>query len=376
MGSSEVIPLRPALGPWGDGRCEVRPELPAEDHVEAEGRSRQAVAGPQPNPVRSTPIERSSPRHGIATALTRHRCGMFLGMIGPMQWASLVAQGGWQAKNFDVICAGEALWKLTPRRGRFSSKPPRVSPCGGPMTVALALARQGLRVGLATVLADDTFGRDNAERIAAAGVDVGGVTFARPGKGFVLIDGSGGANQVPSDAEEEPPLEVPSGWSSQVLLLSGLSPVVSHAAALCKAARAARREGSFVLIDFNASLHVWAGRDPRTIRMLLREVDAARCSLADLAVLDMDVATVRAALRSGAVLVVSDGGGGAVATGSFGDVCFVPPQGTRLRTTGPGDACTAAICAELTRHAEPGESASARWFRAFERGHASASTTA
>jgi sugar/nucleoside kinase (ribokinase family) len=206
-------------------------------------------------------------------------------------------------------------------------------------------------------------------------VDVGGVAFARPGKGFVLIDGSGGANQVPSDAEEEPPLEVPFGWSSQVLLLSGLSPVVSHAAALCKAARAARRAGSFVLLDFNASLHLWAGRDPRTIRMVLREVDAARCSLADLAVLGTDVAAVRAALGIGAVLVVSDGVGGAVATGSFGDVSFVPPRGTRLRTTAAGDACTAAICGELTRRAEPGESASARWFRALERGHAFARTT-
>jgi 2-dehydro-3-deoxygluconokinase len=292
-----------------------------------------------------------------------------------MQQASLVARRGWQTKNFDVICAGEALWKLTPRRGTVSPKPPRVSPGGGPVTVALALARQGLRVGLATVLADDTFGRDSAEKIAGAGVDVGGVTFARPGKGFVLIDGSGGANQVPSDAEEEPPLAIPVEWSSQVLLLSGLSPVVSHAAALCKAARAARRDGTFVLIDFNASLHVWAGRDPRTIRMVLREVDAARCSLADLAVLGMEVATVRAALRSDAVLAVSDGGGGAVAIGSFGDVTFVPPQGTRLRTTGTGDACTAAICAELARHGEPGESATARWFRALQRGHASASIT-
>ncbi len=244
------------------------------------------------------------------------------------------------------------------------------------MTVALALASQGLHVGLATVLADDTFGRGNAERIAAAGVDIGGVTFARPGKGFVLVDASGGANQVPTDAEKEPPLAVPVGWSSQVLLLSGLSPMVSRAAALCKAARAARREGSFVLIDFNASLHVWAGRDPRTIRMVLREVDAARCSLADLAVLGVDVATVRAALRGGAVLVVSDGSGGAVATGSFGDVAFIPPQGTRLRTTGAGDACAAAICAELTRHGEPGESPGARWFRALQRGHAAASATA
>jgi 2-dehydro-3-deoxygluconokinase len=281
-----------------------------------------------------------------------------------MQRGSRVAE---RTKSFDVVCAGEALWKLTPRRGAFSSRPPRLSPGGGPVTVALALAHQGLHVGLATVLADDTFGRDNAERIAAAGVDIGGVTFSRPGKGFVVVDGSGGAIQLPSDAEEGVPLAVPVGWSSQVLLLSGLSPVVSHAAALCKAARAARRDGTFVLIDFNASLHVWAGRDPRTIRMVLREVDAARCSLADLAVLGMDVATVRAALRKGAVLVVSDGCGGAVATGSFGDVTFVPPQGAWFRTTGAGDACTAAICAELTRQRAPGESASGLWFRALQR---------
>jgi 2-dehydro-3-deoxygluconokinase len=293
-----------------------------------------------------------------------------------MQPAAWLAQQGQRPKSFDVICAGEALWKLTQRRGPGSSQPPRVSPGGGPVTVALALASKGLRVGLATVFADDTFGRANAARIAAAGVDVGGVTYARPGRGFVLVDARGGANQVPSDVEEAPPLAVPAEWSSQVLLLSGLSPVVSHAAALCKAARAARREGAFVVIDFNASLHVWAGRDPRTIQMVLREVDAARCSLADLAVLGMHVADVRASLRSGAVLVVSDGSGGTVATGPFGDVAFVPPQVTGHRTTGAGDACTAAICAELTRHAEPGESPSARWFRALERGHAEGAAVA
>jgi pfkB family carbohydrate kinase len=163
--------------------------------------------------------------------------------------------------------------------------------------VALALAREGRRVGLATVLADDAAGRAWFERIAEAGVDVGGVTLARPRTGFVLVDASGGANQVPTDVEEQPPLEVPEAWTSELLLLSGLSPVVSHAAALCKAARAARRKGTLVLLDFNASLHAWAGRDARTIRMVLREVDAARCSLADLAVVGLDVAMVRELLR-------------------------------------------------------------------------------
>lgn len=207
------------------------------------------------------------------------------------------------------------------------------------MNVALALARHGLRVGLATVLADDAFGRTSLEKIAAAKVDVGGVALARPRAGFVLVDSSGGARQVPSFAEEEAPLEVPAGWSSPIMVLSGLSPVVSHAAALCKVARASRRDGALVLIDFNASLHIWVGRDPRTIRMVLREVDVARCSFADLAVLGMDVATVRAALRPTAVLVVSDGIGGAVATGPFGEVALAPrgasPHQTGRETPSP-----------------------------------------
>jgi sugar/nucleoside kinase (ribokinase family) len=285
-------------------------------------------------------------------------------MIGEVHEARSIEEEP-RAKRFDVICAGEALWKIATPAGPLSRTSPAVRPGGGPMNIALALASQGLRIGLATVLADDTLGRGYVEKIAVSGVDVAGVSLARSRPGIVRVDASGGASPLPADAEQQQPLEVPVGWSCRILLLSGLSPVVSHAAALCKAARAARRDGSFVLIDFNASLHVWAGRDARTIRMVLREVDAARCSLADLAVLGMDVATVRAALRPTAVLVVGDGAGGAVATGPFGEATFAPPRGVRLRT-GAGDACTAAICAELLRPVDPGESAAARWFRALQ----------
>jgi len=281
-----------------------------------------------------------------------------------------------RAKTFDVICAGEALWKLA-AQGPLSTSPSlRLRPGGGALNVALALANEGLRIGLATVLTDDELGRRCFDKVAARGVDVGGVELARPHAGLVVVDASGGARQVLAEVAEQPPLEVPVGWSAQVLLLSGLSPVLSHAAALCKAARAARRKGTFVLIDFNASLHAWAGRDPRTIDMVLREVDAARCSLADLAVLGMDVAKVRAALRKRAVLIVSDGAGGAVATGPFGEVAFVPPEAIPLAPSGAGDAFTAALCAELARPGEPGESASARWHRALRRGHAAAKARA
>jgi 2-dehydro-3-deoxygluconokinase len=245
---------------------------------------------------------------------------------------------------------------------------------GSWVDVALALAREGLRVGLATVFTDDRFGRACFERIAESGVDIGGVALARARSGFVLVDASGGANQVPADMEEQPPLQVPDGWTAEVLLLSGLSPVVSHAAALCRVARAARRKGSLVLLDFNAGLHLWAGRDPRMIRMVLREVDAARCSVADLAVVGLDVEMVRRYLRPSAILVVSDGVGGAVARGPFGEVAFTPPEDAPLRSSGSGNAVTAALCAELTRPREVGESPSSPWYRALKRGHAAACT--
>ena len=60
------------------------------------------------------------------------------------------------------------------------------------------------------------------------------------------------------------------------------------------------------MIDCNASLHEWAGRDARAIRMVLREVDVARCTFGDLAVLALDVAEVREILRPDAVLVTDE----------------------------------------------------------------------
>lgn len=272
-----------------------------------------------------------------------------------------------RAKNFDVICAGEALFAVSPLgagpHGAFV-------PAGGAVNLALALAREGLRVGLATVLADDDFGRRCLDRMAASRVDVGGVGLARPRAGLVLVDASGGERTPQWPGGNDPAFEVPSGWSSPLLLLSGLSPALSYAAALCRAARAARRAGALVVLDFNASLHAWAGQDPRTIRMLLREVDVARCSVADLAVLGMDVRAVRVELRPEAVTVVSAPDGSASATGPFGEVTFAPPPADLPRPSGSGGAFTAALCAELTRLGEPGESAQSRWRRALARGHA------
>lgn len=254
--------------------------------------------------------------------------------------------------ELDVICAGEVLWKVAPLGEEV-----KLRPGGGAVNVALALAQGGTKVGLATVLADDEMGRRSLAKIAEAGVDVRGVTLTRPRGGLLVVDATGGTREMTRGVEEHEALKVPAEWSAQILLLSGLSPVVSHAAAMVREARRARRAGTLVLIDFNASLHAWAGRDARTIRMVLREVDVARCSVADLAVLGMDMSEVRATLRESAVLVVCDPTGSAVAIGPFGEV-------TR-KTTSKGDAFTSAICRELLSRGDPGESVSARWHRAL-----------
>ena len=281
------------------------------------------------------------------------------------------------AATFDVLCAGETSWKLAdpdepPDTPRSGTKAIPLRPGGGSVHVAAALAREGLCVGLATVLTDDAVGRRSLDALVHAGVDARGVVLAPPKAGFLMVGAGGRARRVVPDEDSEPPFVIPPRWSARVLVLSGLLPVVEHAAAICRAARSARRGGALVVVDFNASLQMWAGRDPRTINSLLREVDVARCSIADLAVLGMDPAGTRAALRSSAVLVVSDGVGGAVATGPFGEARVVPAP-PRPAPRGAGDAFTAGLCAALVRRPPRGESPGALWHRVLH--HAASAAT-
>jgi sugar/nucleoside kinase (ribokinase family) len=266
--------------------------------------------------------------------------------------------------TFDVVCAGEALWSLDVAQA--SPQPLHFRPGGGAANVAVRLARAGLGVGLATALGDDVAGRALRARIAATGVDVGGVTLAPPAIGLFFVQGAGAEHPVITHAGQERAFAVPAGWQAQVLLLSGLSPVLAHAAALCKAARAARRAGSIVVVDVNARPHVWAGHDPRAVRSVLREADVVRCSGEDMVTLDLDPVAVRAAMRAGGVLVSDDFTGAAWATGSFGEV--VAPraaQGAALLGRS-GDALIAAVCAELAREGPAALTRADPWQRALE----------
>jgi sugar/nucleoside kinase (ribokinase family) len=235
--------------------------------------------------------------------------------------------------------------------------------------VAVRLSRAGFGVGLATALGDDSAGRALCARIAAAGVDVGGVKLTPPGSGLFFVQGAGADRQVIAHVGQERAFAVPPGWQAQVLLLSGLSPVLAHAAALCKAARAARRAGSIVVVDVNARPHVWAGHDPRAVRSVLREADVVRCSAEDLVTLDLDPRAVRAAMRAEGVLVSGDLVGDAWAMGPFGEVVDPRPAGPPIAPPS-GDAITAAVCGELARGGPATLTRADPWRRALAAGRA------
>jgi fructokinase/2-dehydro-3-deoxygluconokinase len=97
--------------------------------------------------------------------------------------------------------------------------------------------------------------------------------------------------------------------------------------------------------------------------MVLREADVVWCSAHDLFGLGMDVVTLRASLRPGAVLVASNGAGSTSASGPFGEVARTTREASVALDE--GGAFTAAICAELAKigHAHEGS----LWARALQR---------
>ncbi len=264
--------------------------------------------------------------------------------------------------SFDVICAGDALWTF--RRGSIARLAEAIArqfqPGGGAVRAAFSLASRGLRVGLSTVLTDDRAGRALVQRVSAAGISVGGVRLSTSRGGLVMAEGgAAGLELVPSRSEEQP-IAIPETWSAPVLLLSGVSPHVASGAALCREARRARRSGTTVVVDANAKWHLWAGRDGRVVRSLVREADVVRCTGADLAVLGTSRDDLRLAMRPNAVLVTTDEDETRV-SGPFGDLALASRARPEADTN---DETIASICAELAR-AGRGPEATSIWHRAL-----------
>jgi sugar/nucleoside kinase (ribokinase family) len=263
---------------------------------------------------------------------------------------------GARARTFDVICLGAASVRMT-RSARL-----RIG--SGAVAAARALARMGAAVGVASALGDDALGRRTRESLEESGVDTSGVALRPPSSGVFIVEGRGGMRDVVSTREpEDVAITIPSGWSSQVILLSGLSPVVAAGAALCKAARAARRWGATVVVDVDARARAWVGHDARAARSVLREADVVRCTMDDLVVLRVDAATMREMMRPNAVFVLGETSVDARASGPFGEIG--PRPNARASADENGGALVARICFELAKGAEHASSTAALWERAL-----------
>lgn len=268
-----------------------------------------------------------------------------------------------RATVFDVICAGDSAWNIDDIAARENRV--RVRPGASAVKVAGSLARRGLRVGLATVLADDRWSRELVHRLAEAGVDVSAVSITATPPTLVLVRGVASGEIVPvRPSDAQPAFSIPAHWSSQVLLLSGLTPLVPHAAALCRSARAAHRAGALVVIDVDARWHLWSRQDPRAIRSVLREADVVACTYDDLVALGADVSTLRQSLREGAVLVLSDRTGLVRAHGPFGEL-VVPPapdeSSDSLEPRAKARSPVAGVCLALARSGDVRADSPAFW---------------
>ena len=285
------------------------------------------------------------------------------------------------APPLDALCVGEAMWDL--------SAPPGVTfdlaeslglrPGGAAVNVALALAEQGLRVGVAAAVSADALGQALRARLAAAGVATAHVTTAPGRTSLVVIERVEGERRIVSYRCKDEPGQheavLPDGFATRLLFLTGLLPSPSQRKVWRAATSDARRQRIPVVIDVNARPRMWAGVDSASALRVLRSADVVKCSADDLAALglgtpDRAIPALRASLRPRATFVLTDGPRPALAIGRFGAVEARCRPARAVDPTGCGDAFSAALLAAMAT-AGPDEITKASfWSAALRRGHA------
>ena len=271
-----------------------------------------------------------------------------------------------------AACIGETMAALIPTalESLEAASTLRVDIAGAESNVAMYLADHGVRARWISRLGDDAFGRRVARAVAAAGVDVSGVTFdpARP-TGLLFKDprpsaapgtratrvtyyrrGSAASAMEPRLLEDAA-LRTASLWH-----LSGITPALSPSClamtrAALDAARRADGPRPAVSFDVNCRPALWDEPPGDLLRELADAADIVFVGLDEAAALwgaaVREPADVRALMPSPRILVVKHAAFGA--TAFHGDaVTLVPALRVNVvEPVGAGDAFAAGFLAEL-----------------------------
>jgi 2-dehydro-3-deoxygluconokinase len=282
------------------------------------------------------------------------------------------------ASDLDVLCIGEPLVEFA-EIGRADERLYRRGFGGDTANVAVAAARQGARVGYATALGDDPFGREFLELFAREGIDHRAVTLepgARTGLYFIHYGPDGHVfsyDRTGSAASRMGVANLPRELitRSRVLQVSAISQAISSSCtdAVFAAMRLAKEAGGTVSYDTNLRLALWPlDRARSTINAALALTDIARPGLDDARQLTGltspdEIADHCLALGCRIVALTLGRDGTFIATRETrGLVRAFPVEA--VDASGAGDAFTGAFLADWLAHGDP--------FRAATYGNAAA----
>ena len=271
----------------------------------------------------------------------------------------------------EIVCLGEALIELNqlPEKGKdlfYSS-------FGGDVSnVAIAIARQGSKAGIISLVGDDLFGDQLLELWQREGVNhthVSKISNASTGIYFVTHDSSGhhfSYFRKNSAASQITPENLPSTYiaSAKVLHISAISQAISSSSndTVNAAIRIAVENSVLISYDTNLRLKLWSLEQARaTIQQTIPYVDFLFPSLEDsilLTGLREPTAIASYYLEKGAKLVALKLGAEGVLLATVDGFHRIPGKTVEtIDATGAGDSFDGAFLSEWLKHRNPMESA-------------------
>jgi len=282
---------------------------------------------------------------------------------------------------YDVVTFGEVLWDLFDDGQdiyrRFVG--------GGSSNVAVALARQGCRVGVVAGVGRDRFGDELIRRLEEFGVDTQFVVrlAERTALTFIARTGNGEPHFM-NYRQASANLAIAARHITSAMARArwvhlGTCSLIANGGGLVEATRAfeahAARHRAYKSIDLNARPNLWASQEAALdeLERLLPGCALIKASLGDLVAFGIGVGDLKD-IAPEAVALVTRGAEGATAYfGASGRVSIAPTPSTCVDATGAGDAFIAGVLAQLVEsEVGPG---SARWndanlwTEALSRGH-------